>query len=165
MFNKEPSKIALPYNREQLDAFQMFDDDWQIAIGNYCGQILHHLPSHALLIQKLKKDNLNIVFPPSDFTTCSLCNKLNADLFGTIRCKTVDKVKRSPPDNKKILTQNLLRVEEVFMFFSQGADSSIWIPDRLIRHKRKRELLCRHRRGKQPHRKPRAGPALLTDGT
>ena len=143
----------------------MFDDDWQIAIGNYCGQILHHLPSHALLIQKLKKDNLNIVFPPSDFTTCSLCNKLNADLFGTIRCKTVDKVKRSPPDNKKILTQNLLRVEEVFMFFSQGADSSIWILDRLIRHKRKRELLCRHRRGKQPHRKPRAGPALLTDGT
>ena len=48
MFNKEPSKIALPYNREQLDAFQMFDD-WQIAIGNYCGQILHHLPSHILL--------------------------------------------------------------------------------------------------------------------
>lgn len=41
----------------------MFDDDWQIAIGNYCGQILHHLPSHALLIQKLKKENLSIVFP------------------------------------------------------------------------------------------------------
>lgn len=41
----------------------MFDDDWQIAIGNYCGQILHHLPSHALLIQKLEKENLSIVFP------------------------------------------------------------------------------------------------------
>ena len=27
----------------------MFDDDLQIAIGNYCGQILHHLPSHVLL--------------------------------------------------------------------------------------------------------------------
>ena len=27
----------------------MFDEDWQIAVGNYCGQILHHLPSHALL--------------------------------------------------------------------------------------------------------------------
>ena len=27
----------------------MFDEDWQIAIGNYCGQILHHLPSHVLL--------------------------------------------------------------------------------------------------------------------
>lgn len=41
----------------------MFDDDWQIAIGNYCGRILHHLPLHALLIQKLKKENLSIVFP------------------------------------------------------------------------------------------------------
>ena len=27
----------------------MFDENWQIAIGNYFGQILHHLPSHALL--------------------------------------------------------------------------------------------------------------------
>ena len=63
MFTKEPSKIVIPYNRKQLDAFQMFDDDWQIAIENYCGQILHHLPSHALLIQKLKKEKLSIVFP------------------------------------------------------------------------------------------------------
>ena len=49
MFGKEPSKIVIPYNREQLDAFQIFDDDWQIAIGNYFGEILHHLPSHILL--------------------------------------------------------------------------------------------------------------------
>ena len=27
----------------------MFDEDWEIAIGNYCGQILHHLPLHVLL--------------------------------------------------------------------------------------------------------------------
>ena len=27
----------------------MFDENWQIAIGNYVGQILHHLPSHVLL--------------------------------------------------------------------------------------------------------------------
>ena len=27
----------------------MFDENWQIATGNYFGQILHHLPSHALL--------------------------------------------------------------------------------------------------------------------
>lgn len=53
----------------------MFDDDWQIAIGNYCGRILHHLPLHALLIQKLKKGEFKYSFPPSDFTTCSLCNK------------------------------------------------------------------------------------------
>ena len=48
LFNKEPSEIVIPY-KEQLDALLMLDDDWQIAIGNYCGQILHHLPSHILL--------------------------------------------------------------------------------------------------------------------
>ena len=26
----------------------MFDEDWQIAVRNYCGQILHHLPLHVL---------------------------------------------------------------------------------------------------------------------
>ena len=36
-------------NKEQLDALLMFDEIWQIAIGNYFGQILHHLPSHVLL--------------------------------------------------------------------------------------------------------------------
>ena len=49
MFIKEPSEIVIPYNKEQLDAFPMFDEDWEIAIGNYCGQILHHLPLHVLL--------------------------------------------------------------------------------------------------------------------
>ena len=49
LFDKEPSEIVIPYNKEQLDALPMFDEDWQIAIGNYCGQILHHLPSHVLL--------------------------------------------------------------------------------------------------------------------
>ena len=55
LFGKESSKIVIPYNKEQLDAHLMFDEDRQIAIGNYCGQILHHLPSHALLTQNLKK--------------------------------------------------------------------------------------------------------------
>ena len=63
MFSKDPSKIIIPYNREQLDALLMFDDDWKIAIGNHCHQILHHLPSHALFIQKLRKNKLSIVFP------------------------------------------------------------------------------------------------------
>ena len=49
LFGKEPTEIIIPYNKEQLDAFLMFDEDWQIAVGNYCGQILHHLPSHVLL--------------------------------------------------------------------------------------------------------------------
>ena len=48
LFNKEPSEIVIPY-KEQLDALLMLDDDWQIAIGNYFGEILHHLPSHILL--------------------------------------------------------------------------------------------------------------------
>ena len=95
MFGKEPSKIVIPFNREQLDAFQMFDDDWQIAIGNYCDQILHHLPSQALLIQKLRKENLSS-FLPSDFTTCCLCNKLNADSSRKTKCKAVGKVEVPP---------------------------------------------------------------------
>ena len=49
LFGKEPSDIVIPYNKEQLDALLMFDENWQIAIGNYVGQILHHLPSHVLL--------------------------------------------------------------------------------------------------------------------
>lgn len=39
LFGKEPSEI--PYNKEQLDALLMFGENWQIAIGNYFGQILH----------------------------------------------------------------------------------------------------------------------------
>ena len=49
MFGKEPAEIVIPYNKEQLDALLMFDEDWQIAVGNYCGQVLHHLSSHVLL--------------------------------------------------------------------------------------------------------------------
>ena len=49
LFGREPSEIVIPYNNEHLDALLMFDEDWQVAIGNYCGQILHHLPSHVLL--------------------------------------------------------------------------------------------------------------------
>ena len=99
MFGKEPSKIVIPYNREQLDAFQIFDDDWQIAIGNYCGQILHHLPSHALLIQKLKK-NLSIVFPHQSLQHVLFV--INADSSGTIKCKME---RPSLQTNKKVKTQ------------------------------------------------------------
>ena len=49
LFGNEPSEIVIPYNKEQIDALLMFDENWQIAIGNYFGQILHHLPSRALL--------------------------------------------------------------------------------------------------------------------
>ena len=49
LFGKELSEIVIPHNKDQLDALLMFDENWQIAIGNYFGQILHHLPSHVLL--------------------------------------------------------------------------------------------------------------------
>ena len=45
----------------------MFDEDWQIAIGNYCGQFLHHLPSHALLTQKLKEGDFKSIALPIRF--------------------------------------------------------------------------------------------------
>ena len=38
LFGKEPSEIVIPYNKEQLDVLLMFDENWQIAIGNYFGQ-------------------------------------------------------------------------------------------------------------------------------
>ena len=38
LFGKEPSEIVIPYNKEQLDVLLMFEN-WQIAIGNYFGQI------------------------------------------------------------------------------------------------------------------------------
>ena len=49
LFGKEPAEMVIPYDKEQLDTLLMFDDDRQIAIGNYYGQILRHLPSHVLL--------------------------------------------------------------------------------------------------------------------
>ena len=39
LFGKEPAEIVVPYNKEQLDALLIFDEDWQIAIENYFGQI------------------------------------------------------------------------------------------------------------------------------
>ena len=30
LFGKEPSEIVIPYNKEQLDALLMFDENWQI---------------------------------------------------------------------------------------------------------------------------------------
>ena len=67
MFSREPAEIVIPCNKEQLDALLMFDEDWQIAIGNYCGQILHHLPSHALLTQKLKEGDFKSIALPIRF--------------------------------------------------------------------------------------------------
>ena len=59
LFGKEPAEIVISCNKEQLDALLMFDEDWQIAIGNYCGQLLHH----ALLIQKLREEDFKYSSP------------------------------------------------------------------------------------------------------
>ena len=72
LFSKEPAEIVIPYNKEQLDALLMFDEDWQIAIGNYCGQLLHHLPSHALLIQKLREGEFKYSSPHQFYNMLSL---------------------------------------------------------------------------------------------
>ena len=75
----------------------MFDENWQIAIGNYCGPILHHLPSHALLIQKLRKGNLSIVFPHQILPhALFVINNLNADSSGTTKCKAVGEMEGPP---------------------------------------------------------------------
>ena len=72
LFGKEPAEIVIPYKNEQLDALLMFDEDWQIAIGNYCGQLLHHLPSHALLIQKLREGEFKYSSPHQFYNMLSL---------------------------------------------------------------------------------------------
>ena len=72
LFGKEPAEIVIPYNKEQLDALLMFDDDWQIVIGDYCGQLLHHLPSHALLIQKLREGEFKYSSPHQFYNMLSL---------------------------------------------------------------------------------------------
>ena len=46
LFGKEPSEIVIPYNKEQLDALLMFDENWQIAIGNYVGQNFYIIYLH-----------------------------------------------------------------------------------------------------------------------
>ena len=53
----------------------------------------------------------------------------------------------------------------MFVFFPQDTNSSIWIPDRLIRHKTKRELLCRRSCTEQPSARScgRGQPDWLTE--
>ena len=98
LFGKEPAEIVIPYNKKQLDALLMLDEDGQIAIGNYCGQLLHHLPSHALLIQKFKKRGEFKYSSPHQILQHALfvINILNADSSGTTKCKAIGKVEGPP---------------------------------------------------------------------
>ena len=146
LFGKEPSEIVIPYNKEQLDALLMFDEDWQTAIGNYCGQILHHLPSYALLIQKLKEGEFKYGSPHQILQhALFVINNLNDDLSGTPAMlhhwcleqqnvkplvKWKDLLSRQWKGSDPLLTSS----RGYACVFPQDADSPIWVPERLIHH-------------------------------
>ena len=44
LFRKEVANILIPFNKDQLQVLQN-SDDWQIALIDFRGQILFHLPS------------------------------------------------------------------------------------------------------------------------
>ena len=124
----------------------MFDEDWQIAIGNYCRQILHHLPSHRLLIQKLKKGEFKYSSPHQILQhALFLINILNADSAGTtamlhhccpeqLSAKPLVKWKDLLSTQWKGPDPLLTSSRGYACIFPQDADSPIWVPDRLICH-------------------------------
>ena len=103
----------------------MFDEDWQIAIGNYCGQILHHLPSHALLVQKLKEGKFKYN-SPHQILQHALFVIQNAKLL--VKWKDLLSGQWKGPD--PLLTSG----RGCACNFPQDTDSPLWIPDRQIRH-------------------------------
>ena len=189
MFGKEPSEIVIPYNKEQLDALLMFDEDWQTAIGNYCGQILHHLPSYALLIQKLKEGEFKYGSPHQILQhALFVINNLNDDLSGTPAMlhhwcleqqnvkplvKWKDLLSRQWKGSDPLLTSS----RGYACVFPQDADSPIWVPERLIHHvavpqvpdsstatntkNKKRIPLSKPPQKTATHQELRAGPASL----
>ena len=44
LFRKEVANILIPFNKDQLQVLQN-SDDWQVALIDFRGQILFHLPS------------------------------------------------------------------------------------------------------------------------
>lgn len=49
LFGKEPASVILPYNKEQTNQLLQFNEDWQIAICTFTGQLLYHLPKNPVL--------------------------------------------------------------------------------------------------------------------
>ena len=49
LFGKEVANIVIPFNKDQLQFFLQHGDDWQVALIDFRGQILFHLPSSPLL--------------------------------------------------------------------------------------------------------------------
>ena len=49
LFGKEITNIVIPFNNDQLQFLLQNSDDWQVALIDFRGQILFHLPSSSFL--------------------------------------------------------------------------------------------------------------------
>ena len=49
LFGKEVANIVIPFNNDQLQFLLQNSDDWKVALIDFRGQILFHLPSSPLL--------------------------------------------------------------------------------------------------------------------
>lgn len=49
LFGKEMHNIIFPYNKKQTDILLIKDEDWEIALQSYSGQIKYHYPRHPLI--------------------------------------------------------------------------------------------------------------------
>ena len=119
LFGKEPAEIVIPYNKEQLDALLMFDEDWQIAIGNYFGQILHHLPSHVLLNFMSKHP---VIFPVRcKYSPISDAQMVFTDGSANGRASIVTKDQRKVLHTQETSAQRaeLTAVIEAFVMFAE----------------------------------------------
>ena len=94
LFGQEPQEITVPYSREQLDSLIGLDTDWQIALGSYSGQVLHHMPSSPIL-QFMSKHP--VIFPvlyknkPLQ-TTCNTFTDGSSNGKAAILTKNINKV-------------------------------------------------------------------------
>ena len=119
LFGKEPAEIVILYNKEQLDALLMFDEDWQIAIGNYFGQVLHHLPSHVLLNFMSKHP---VIFPVRcKYSPISDAQMVFTDGSANGRASIVTKDQRKVLHTQETSAQRaeLTAVIEAFVMFAE----------------------------------------------
>lgn len=60
IFGKEPETVIIPYDKHQFETLIYENEDWQIALSNFTGQIEYHLPKDPIL-QFVNKHE--IIFP------------------------------------------------------------------------------------------------------
>lgn len=60
LLGKEPETVITPYNKHQFETLIYENEDWQIALSNFTGQIEYHLPKDPIL-QFVNKHE--IIFP------------------------------------------------------------------------------------------------------